>query len=111
VPDEPLPPEGTLGFRVNLWGMETWGDLFTPRQALALSTFVRLVREAHQEVLRETGDAGFARAVATCLALAVSNTSPYFLLCQYTFKEMMDLRSVSRAVAFRCGPTSPRPTP
>jgi putative DNA methylase len=77
VPDEPLPPEGSLGFRVNLWGMETWGDLFTPRQALALSTFVRLVREAHQEVLRETGDAGFARAVATCLAVAVSKMATY----------------------------------
>jgi len=76
VPDEPLPPEGALGFRVNLWGMATWGDLFTPRQALALSTFVRLVREAHEAVLRETGDAGFARAVATCLAVAVSNLAP-----------------------------------
>jgi len=78
VPDEPLPPEGSLGFRVNLWGMETWGDLFAPRQALALTTFVRLVREAHQEVLKETGDAGFARAVATCLAVAVSNLAPMF---------------------------------
>jgi adenine-specific DNA methylase len=77
VPDEPLPLEGTLGFRVNLWGMTTWGDLFTPRQALALSTFVRLVREAHGEVLRETGDAAFARAVATCLAVAVSSFIPY----------------------------------
>jgi putative DNA methylase len=79
VPDEPIPPErarGNSGFRMLLYGMETWGDLFTPRQALALSTFVRLVREAHQEVLRETGDAGFARAVATCLAVAVSNLVP-----------------------------------
>ncbi|GBC78032.1 hypothetical protein HRbin08_01518 [bacterium HR08] len=77
VPDEPLPPEGSAGFRVNLWGMETWSDLFTPRQALALSTFVRLVREAHAEILRETGDAGFARAVTTCLAVAVSSMTPY----------------------------------
>jgi adenine-specific DNA methylase len=77
VPDEPLPPEGSLGFRVNLYGMETWGDLFTPRQALALCTFVRLVREAHGQVLQETGDAGFARAVATCLAVAVSSMVPY----------------------------------
>jgi putative DNA methylase len=80
VPDEPIPPErarGNSGFRMLLYGMETWGDLFTPRQALALSTFVRLAREAHQEILRETGDAGFARAVATCLAVAVSNTSHY----------------------------------
>jgi adenine-specific DNA methylase len=92
VPDEPLPPEGSLGFRVNLYGMETWGDLFTPRQALALSTFVRLVREAHQEVLRETGDAGFARAVATCLAVAVSNWTQYFCANSfYTFDHMQTI--------------------
>ncbi len=30
VPDEPLPAQGTLGFRVQLYGMEKWGDLFTP---------------------------------------------------------------------------------
>jgi len=94
VPDEPLPPEGSLGFRVNLYGMKTWGDLFTPRQALALSTFVRLVGEAYQEVLKEIGDAGFARAVATCLALAVSNTSPYLSSLSIGLKETMDLRSV-----------------
>jgi putative DNA methylase len=89
VPDEPLPPEGSLGFRVNLYGMETWGDLFTPRQALALSTFVRLVREACQEILRETGDAGFARAVATCLAVAVSDCVQYFSGNSfYTFDHM-----------------------
>lgn len=76
VPDEPLPPEGSLGFRVNLYGMKTWGNLFTPRQALALSTFVRLVREAYAGVQKETGDSEFARAVTTCLAVAVSNSVP-----------------------------------
>jgi REP element-mobilizing transposase RayT len=38
VPDEPLPPQGTLGFRVQLYGMLQWGDLFTARQRLALAT-------------------------------------------------------------------------
>ena len=37
VPDEPLPPIGTLGFRVQRYGMLRWGDLFTARQAVALS--------------------------------------------------------------------------
>ena len=32
VPDEPLPPIGTLGFRVQRYGMAKWGDLFTARQ-------------------------------------------------------------------------------
>jgi adenine-specific DNA methylase len=45
VPDEPLPPQGALGFRVQLYGMEQWGDLFTPRQLLALTTLAQYVRE------------------------------------------------------------------
>ena len=36
VPDEPLPPIGTLGFRVQRYGMLEWGDLFTARQKAAL---------------------------------------------------------------------------
>lgn len=77
VPDEPFPSWYSGVFNPGLWNISTWGDLFTPRQALALSTFVRLVREAHGRVLEETGDAPFARAVATCLALVVSNMVHY----------------------------------
>ena len=36
VPDEPLPPIGTLGFRVQRYGMVQWGDLFTARQKMAM---------------------------------------------------------------------------
>ncbi len=36
VPDEPLPPVGTLGFRVQRYGMLQWGELFTARQKLGL---------------------------------------------------------------------------
>ena len=36
VPDEPLPPIGTLGFRVQRYGMLQWSDLFTARQKVAL---------------------------------------------------------------------------
>ena len=36
VSDEPLPPIGTLGFRVQRYGMLQWGDLFTARQKVAL---------------------------------------------------------------------------
>ena len=42
VPDEPLPPIGTLGFRVQRYGMLRWGDLFTARQKTALVVFSRL---------------------------------------------------------------------
>ena len=53
---------------VPMYGMECIGDLFAPRQALALVTLVRLVREAGERC-REQCDAGLAEAVATCLAL------------------------------------------
>jgi putative DNA methylase len=43
IPHEPLPPQGTLGFRVQLYGMTEWGDLFTARQKLALSELTRIV--------------------------------------------------------------------
>lgn len=45
VPDEPLPPIGTLGFRVQRYGMLKWGDLFTVRQKLALVTLAQKLRE------------------------------------------------------------------
>ena len=45
VPDEPLPPIGTLGFRVQRYGMLQWGDLFTARQKAALVELGGLVRE------------------------------------------------------------------
>lgn len=38
VPDEPLPPVGTLGFRVQRYGVLQWGDLFTARQKVVLVT-------------------------------------------------------------------------
>ena len=44
VPDEPLPPIGTLGFRVQRYGMLQWGDLFTSRQKAAMVTLGQLVR-------------------------------------------------------------------
>jgi adenine-specific DNA methylase len=74
--------------------MTTWGDVFTARQALALVTFARLVKQAHQKVLEETGDAAFAKTVATCLGLAVSNMSPYMSALSIGLKDMMYLRSV-----------------
>ena len=47
VPDEPLPlPLGTLGFRVQRYGMLQWGDLFTARQKAALVTMSRLTSSA-----------------------------------------------------------------
>jgi putative DNA methylase len=46
IPDEPLPSKEALGFRVPLYGFDRWSKLFTPRQLLALGTFVKHSRAA-----------------------------------------------------------------
>lgn len=50
VPDEPLPPTGTLGFRVQRYGMLQWGDLFTARQKVALVEFARQISKASPSI-------------------------------------------------------------
>lgn len=46
IPDENLPPSGTLGFRVQLYGMNLWGDLFNDRQKLVMLTFMEKILKA-----------------------------------------------------------------
>jgi len=77
VPDEPFPTWYSGVFNPGLWGITTWGDLFAPRQALALATMAQLVASVHERLSREGQDGPFAAAVATCLALAVSKTAIY----------------------------------
>ncbi len=91
VPDEPLPPVGTLGFRVNLYGIEKWGQLFNPRQALALVTFAKWMREAHGQILKATGDEEYARAITTYLGLTVDRVADYLstLCIWHSSKELI----------------------
>jgi putative DNA methylase len=70
VPGEPMPKQGTLGFRVQPYGVKTWGQLFTPRQMLSLLAFAAAVREAGEQM--HVPDAtGNARAVAVTTVLGV----------------------------------------
>ncbi|MDE2874624.1 MAG: hypothetical protein OXQ93_04220 [Gemmatimonadota bacterium] len=50
IPDEPLPPIGTLGFRVQRYGMLEWGDLFTARQKAMLVTLLMSAVDSQREV-------------------------------------------------------------
>ena len=70
VPNEKISLNEIRRISAPIYGMTTWGDLFSPRQALALVTLTRLVREAGERCRKEC-DAGLAEAVATCLALAI----------------------------------------
>ena len=77
VPDEPLPPKGTLGFRVQGYGILKWGDLFNPRQKLALITFAEKVKTAYQKMVAEGVDGEYAKAVMSYLALGVDMTAAF----------------------------------
>lgn len=53
-------PEQALGFRVQLYGMDEYNKLFTPRQLVALTTFSALVREAREQAKQDALSAGLA---------------------------------------------------
>lgn len=84
VPDEPLPPKGTLGFRVQNYGMLKWGDLFNSRQKLALITFVDKVRQAYRRMVEEGYDEEYAKAVVSYLGLVIDKIADYCnTICQW----------------------------
>jgi adenine-specific DNA methylase len=72
VPDEPLPPIGTLGFRVQRYGMLQWGDLFTARQKIGLTVLGRWIQgagraQAMRELLALVLDRVGSRSSSLCL--------------------------------------------
>ena len=93
-PPETDLPAKALGFRVQEYGMTKWGDLFTSRQLVALTTFSELVGEAHERIRRDAVTAGlpddptslcnggagataYAEAVGVYLALAEDKAAEY----------------------------------
>ena len=47
--NEPLQPESTRSISCDLYGIDTFGKMFTPRQTLALACFVKATRQARSE--------------------------------------------------------------
>ena len=91
MPDAQL-PSNPRDFKTPNYGMTSFGDLFTPRQLVALTTFSDLVGEARERVHADalaagwsddgvgieaggTGATAYADAVATYLAFLVSKQS------------------------------------
>ena len=72
VPNEPYPDEtgsGALSTSV-LYGLVTWGNLFTSRQALALSTLSQLIKKRGENRC-DSNDQHFNTAIQTCLAIVL----------------------------------------
>ena len=53
LPDEELPPKGTLGFGVRQYGMTKWQDLFNSRQQLALISFLEEIKRNAKVIIPE----------------------------------------------------------
>ena len=102
-PDQPMDGEA-LGFRVPEYGIDTWGDLFTERQLIALTTFADLVAVARDRVYADAqkhwvgqhrddvrritdggeGPAAYADAIATYLSFAVDRSAQTnAMLCRW----------------------------
>lgn len=95
IVDPPTAPiaQNPRWFSPPLYGLETYADVFTPRQLLALTTFSDLVTEVREQVLSDALAAGlpvgdrledggrgataYADAVATYLAFAVSKLADW----------------------------------
>lgn len=88
-------PDNPRWFSPPLYGLKTYGDLFIPRQLVALTTFADLVREAREQVKRDalaaglpddgnplrdggTGGTAYADAVGVYLAFALDKSAVYW---------------------------------
>lgn len=77
VPDEMLPPKGTLGFRIQGYGLKSWGDLFNARQKLALITFVDKVRQAQQKIRNEGVEENYAKVIGGYLGFILDKVMQF----------------------------------
>jgi len=93
-PDIPM-PENPRWFSPPLYGLRSFGDVFTPRQLVALTTFSDLVHEARERVSRDAlaadmrddgeplasggrGASAYADSVAVQLSFAVDKGANYW---------------------------------
>lgn len=83
-PDERIAAEDNQHFQAPMYGMLTFGDLFTTRQMLTLLTFVKGVRAAHDALTAAGTDPEYAKAVVTYLGLALDKaTDRNSTLCRW----------------------------
>lgn len=86
-PNETIPPTGNAGAATGisfLYGMETFGEIFLPRQLATLLSCVRAVRKANEEMSSFHVAEAQIKSLTSYLALAVSRlTNQNNTLCVY----------------------------
>lgn len=76
-PDVKL-PDNPRDFKTPNYGLNTYGELFTDRQLVALNTFSDLVQEARKKVIADCGDEEYANAIAVYLTFVVDKCADYW---------------------------------
>jgi putative DNA methylase len=77
VPDEPVDPIGYINLQNLVYGYDTWGALFTPRQLYVLGVLSEAVRAAFDEMIASGIAEDRAVAIATYLGLCVDRAADY----------------------------------
>ncbi len=75
VPDEPTPNERARSISIRLYGVETWGQMFNDRQALALITLGQQIRAVRDLLAAE--DEAYAKAIALYLEFVLAKLVVY----------------------------------
>lgn len=72
------------------YGIKTWGNLFSPRQMLALVTINEILRDYEHQLSKQKLDAEFSKAIRTALALSISSNVPYMNNLAYWGQDHMN---------------------
>ena len=78
-------PDKALGFRIRAYGFAEWGQLFTNRQLLALTTFSDLISDTRNLLMQHGSSIEYANAICTYLVLSMgrlANSCSSFSLWQ-----------------------------
>lgn len=77
LPNEPLPNTEALGFRIPLYGFDSWAKLFTKRQLLAIGKFAQRIRQLTVNMSEYPDDwrEAFTLYNATCLDRLIDYSS------------------------------------
>ena len=77
LPEEPLASEEALGFRVPLYGFDTWRKLFTNRQLLAIGTLIHSIRTISESKSAPKKNDDFLAPITLMLALSLDRAIDY----------------------------------
>lgn len=77
IPTEPIVNDAKNALFCVLYGLKTWGDLFTPRQMLCLLTFSAAVKRAQEQMKQKGYEQSTATSILLNLGILVNRVADY----------------------------------